>query len=180
MTTTLVAKEAVNSTIGTFFVCKMQWYMFLRPSSIVYSFGLCRWCCRGYQTCTEFGFYQTCEVGSDCFYTQGLDLLADEDGFCQVLYNISETQIQSNIDASNAFYGGRKPNATRILYPNGEVDPWKSQGVLESPGPELPVMLVKGASHHAWTHPSLPTDQATVVQARLDIKKQVAEWLKEE
>ncbi len=40
-----------------------------------------RWC-RGYQTCTEFGFYQTCEVGSKCFYTQGLDLLDVEDSFC--------------------------------------------------------------------------------------------------
>lgn len=25
----------------------------------------------GYQTCTEFAFYQTCEVGSNCFFTQG-------------------------------------------------------------------------------------------------------------
>lgn len=25
----------------------------------------------GYQTCTEFAFYQTCEVGSGCFFTQG-------------------------------------------------------------------------------------------------------------
>lgn len=94
-------------------------------------------------------------------------------------YGISEEQIQKNIDISNDFYGAGHPNATRILYPNGEVDPWKSQGILTSPGPELPVMLVKGASHHAWTHPSLPTDQATVVQARINIKKQVAAWLKE-
>jgi hypothetical protein len=25
----------------------------------------------GYQTCTEFAFYQTCEKGSACFFTQG-------------------------------------------------------------------------------------------------------------
>jgi hypothetical protein len=133
----------------------------------------------GYQTCTEFGFYQTCEIGSNCFYTQGVDLLSDNDKFCKTLYGISEEQIQKNINISNDFYGAGHPNATRILYPNGEVDPWKSQGILTSPGPDLPVMLVKGASHHAWTHPSLPTDQATVVQARIDIKKQVAAWLKE-
>ncbi len=140
----------------------------------------CCCCCRGYQTCTEFGFYQTCEVGSQCFYTQGLDLLADEDGFCDSVYGISEAEVQANIDASNAFYGADHPNATRILYPNGEVDPWKSQSILVAPSPELPVMLVAGASHHAWTHPSLPTDQPSVVQARLDIKKQLAAWLQEE
>jgi serine protease 16 len=95
-------------------------------------------------------------------------------------FGISEAEIQKNIDASNAFYGAGHPNATRILYPNGEVDPWKSQGILVSPGPDLPVMLVEGASHHAWTHPSLPSDQPSVVQARLDIKKQVAAWLQEQ
>jgi len=95
-------------------------------------------------------------------------------------HNISEAEIQANIDRSNEFYGGRNPNATRILYPNGEVDPWKSQGILKAPSADLPVMMVAGASHHAWTHPSLPTDQPSVVQARLDIKKQVKAWLEEE
>lgn len=42
-------------------------------------------------------------------------------------YGISENEIQANIDRSNAFYGADHPNATRILYPNGEVDPWKAQ-----------------------------------------------------
>ena len=42
----------------------------------------------GWQTCTEFGFYQTCEVGSRCFYTQGLNLLSDDDHFCMADYGI--------------------------------------------------------------------------------------------
>lgn len=34
-----------------------------------------------------------------------------------------------------------------------------------------------GASHHAWTHPVRPTDQATVVAARRAIVEQVDAWL---
>ncbi len=40
--------------------------------------------------------------------------------------------------------------------------------------------MVEGASHHFWTHPSLPTDQKSVVEARIVIRKQVLAWLEEE
>jgi len=132
----------------------------------------------GYQTCTEFGFYQTCEVGSKCFYTQGLVLLEDFTEDCKQ-YGITAGMIQKSIDATNADYGADHPNATRILYPNGDVDPWHGLSKLK-PSPGLPVLMVSGASHHAWTHPSEPTDQKSVVEARAAIRKQVSEWLAEE
>jgi len=133
----------------------------------------------GYQTCTEFGFYQTCELGSDCFYTQGLDLLSDEAAFCQSEFGIPVASVRKAIDATNAHYGAAHPAATRIMYPNGDVDPWHGLSILESPGPELPVLMVAGASHHAWTHPTLSSDQSTVVAARAAIRSQVSAWLAE-
>jgi hypothetical protein len=102
------------------------------------------------------------------------------------------------------------------LYPNGEVDPWHGLGVLTSPSKGIDVMMVGGASHHAWyvidvmavmgelatatatatalprvhltpagvahrrTHPSLPSDQPSVVAARLAIKQKVAEYLSQD
>lgn len=143
----------------------------------------------GYQTCNEFGFYQTCEVGSKCFYTQGLDTLEDNMAFCQTDYNISAAQVAANIAATNAFYGGLAPlgpglehNASRIYYPNGDVDPWHGLSILVQPASEVgvTVLMVSGASHHAWTHPTLPTDQASVIAARTTIKLQVALWLTED
>ena len=91
-------------------------------------------------------------------------------------------QVAANVAASNAAYGGDRPDrlspaATRILYPNGDVDPWHGLSVLKPPTPELPVLMVEGASHHAWTHPSRATDQPSVVAARAAIRKQVAAWL---
>ena len=133
----------------------------------------------GYQTCTEFGFYQTCDVGSNCFYTQGLNLLADMMSFCTSEFGIPQDAVAPAIAATNKWYGADHPNATRIFYPNGDVDPWHGLSKLTA-GPELPVLMVAGASHHAWTHPSAPTDQATVVAARETLREQVLAWLKEE
>jgi hypothetical protein len=131
----------------------------------------------GYQTCTEFGFYQTCEIGSKCFYAQGYVLVEDMASFCKTDYGIDIPKISANINATNKFYGGLAPAGSCILYPNGEVDPWHALSVLESPSAGIPVLMVPGASHHAWTHPSLPTDQPSVVEARTAIRSTVTGFL---
>jgi len=137
----------------------------------------------GYQTCTEFGFYQTCEVGTDCFFTQGLLVLPELDSFCEAYWGITPSMIQESIDETNQFYGAARPdlahNATRIFYVNGNVDPWSGLSILSPPAPTLPTLMVDGASHHAWTHPSAPSDQKSVVDARKAIHEQVAKWLAE-
>ena len=112
------------------------------------------------------------------------NLLPDDDSFCASDYGISPSQIQANIDKTNKYYGAGRPdlaqNASRILYVNGNVDPWSGLSILTSPSQGLPVLEVEGASHHAWTHPSTPSDQATVVAARKLIRAQVSKWLAEE
>lgn len=135
-----------------------------------------------YQTCSEWGFYQTCEVGTDCPYTQGLHTLSVDFDICKAAFGISEAQVRQNILNANVRYGGAGNfQASRILFPNGQVDPWKAGGVLASPAHsvEEPVLMVAGASHHFWTHPSLDTDSDAVNEARQIIWKQVTEWLTE-
>eukprot|EP00039_Didymoeca_costata_P018921 m.335520 g.335520 ORF g.335520 m.335520 type:complete len:495 (-) comp17619_c0_seq1:59-1543(-) len=131
----------------------------------------------GYQTCTEFGFYQTCEVGTQCFFTQGLISLESQMSFCGLEFSIPSSKVAQNINLTNDVYGGDKPAGTCLLYPNGEVDPWHSLSILKSPSPGIGVLMVAGASHHAWTHPSLPTDQDSVNQARETIRGNVSLFL---
>uniref|UniRef100_A0A7S2PMK7 Thymus-specific serine protease n=1 Tax=Zooxanthella nutricula TaxID=1333877 RepID=A0A7S2PMK7_9DINO len=132
-----------------------------------------------WQTCTEFGFYQTCEIGSKCFYTQGLATLADEVSLCQKLFGISAETVQANIAYSNAYYGSDEPEGNRVMYVNGEVDPWRANSINAPLSAALPALFVPGASHHAWTHPSSASDQESVVAARRNIREQVAAFLKE-
>mmetsp|Transcript_1312 Transcript_1312/g.4564 ORF Transcript_1312/g.4564 Transcript_1312/m.4564 type:complete len:511 (+) Transcript_1312:65-1597(+) len=133
-----------------------------------------------YQTCTEFAFYQTCEVGSKCMFTQGLVTLDGYLDSCQSSFGITAEEVAQNVAYTNEYYGGSEPAGTRVMWPNGEVDPWQALSVLVQPNREQPIMMVTGASHHAWTHPSAPTDSPELVQAREAIRKQVAEWLKED
>jgi len=105
-----------------------------------------------------------------------------QDAFCDSSWNITQADVAHAINATNAYYGGGRPDllgGSRILYPNGDVDPWHGLSILHAPSAELPTLYVSGASHHAWTHPSAPTDQPSVVAARAAIRKQVAAWLRE-
>lgn len=77
------------------------------------------------------------------------------------------------VSYTTEFYGSDRPGATRILFPNGQIDPWSALGVHHAPSRSEPTLSVAGASHHSWTHPSLPTDQPEVVEARRVIWYQV-------
>lgn len=134
-----------------------------------------------WQTCTEYGYYQTCEVDSSCPYAKGYVTLEDEMSMCQSLFNISAAQVSANIDFSNAIWGGGSPKPSRIYFPNGDVDPWSGLGVNPSPDDNTTekVLIVSGASHHAWTHPADTIVQQSVADAKLIIQNQVMAWLAE-
>jgi len=129
-----------------------------------------------WQTCAEFGFYQTCEVGSQCPFARGYVSVADEISICSQ-FGLTPSIVEDNVAFSNAVYGGARPQGSRILFPNGDVDPWTGLGVLKSPAPSEPVMLVVGASHHAWTHPADTIVQKSVADAKRAIQAQVKQWL---
>jgi len=101
---------------------------------------------------------------------------------CEAAFGLTSAQVTAAIDAANNRYGGAEHfMGSRILFPNGEIDPWSAGGVLAAPAnsvDEIP-LWVEGASHHFWTHPTLATDSAAVVAARQVIWNQVDAWLQQ-
>lgn len=143
------------------------------------------WTYWGYQTCTEFGFYQTCAVGSDCFYTQGLNSFQNPhhkpNDFCFERWGISTEDTVAKIASTNAHYHAKIANVTRIVWVNGDVDPWSGLGHKSPPGLEQPVIWpVSGASHCKWMHHERPGDQRSLVEARKQIWSHLAPWLRDE
>ena len=141
-----------------------------------------------YQTCTEFAFYQTCETGSKCMYSQGLDVehpIVSPSGeyqndFCASEYNISTEATKLFVRRSNEFYAPLVRQATRIIWPNGDVDPWHGLSHLTSPGKDQPTIFpVKGAHHCAWMSSEREYDQKSVKDARKEIFGIVRKWLAE-
>ena len=97
--------------------------------------------------------------------------------FCTTEFGIPAQKVKDNVAYTNAYYGGRTPAGTCLLYPNGEVDPWASQSILKAPSAGISTMMVDGASHHFWTHPTKATDQPSVIAARKAIRSYVHDML---
>ena len=182
-----------------------------------------------WQTCVEFGFYQTCDDSACPFFwnastsadffrirrpnendaaagsagSAGSAASAENsaansaasaasppplhvplDAFtrvCALVFGLDvRAVVHSAPSRANARYGGWAPGGTRILYPSGSVDPWRANSLTpdrEFNAEWAPATMVPGASHHAWTHPSRPGDQASVVKAREEIAAVVDAWV---
>ena len=132
-----------------------------------------------WQTCTEFGFYQTCEVDSECPYGKGHHNLSMDLEICARAFGVEMDSVWGSVEQSNEQYGGWSIDSSRILFVNGEVDPWSMLSVDLDHGrsAELPTIWVEGASHHFWTHQVLESDGKNIVQARKAIYGQMIEWL---
>lgn len=78
-----------------------------------------------WQTCTEFGFYQTCEEDSGCPYGKGYHTLQQDFQVCDVAFGISEEEVRESIEQTKEYYGANKllEGGSRILSVNGNVDP---------------------------------------------------------
>ena len=50
-----------------------------------------------YQTCTEWGFYQTCNVGTNCPYTQGLHTIDYDYYRCMQAFNVTKQEIKDQV-----------------------------------------------------------------------------------
>jgi serine protease 16 len=134
-----------------------------------------------WQTCTEYGFYMTCpdDDAWGCPYARGLHRVDTDLEICSVAFGLTPQQVTSWVGATNGLYGGANIQATRIMYPNGEIDPWRALGVVDAPNADAPTLMVKTSSHHYWTHPALDTDNAYIKDARVAIWDQVTAWLQE-
>jgi serine protease 16 len=156
-----------------------------------------------WQTCVEFGFYQTCSDARCPFYSAEVPENGSPDDAtplslafftkpCASVFGLDlEFEVFPAANRSNFKTGGITPGGSRIMYPSGSVDPWRANSFtpeLAGSVPHrteravkktLPALMVLGASHHAWTHPPLETDQESVVKARAAIASQVEKWLEE-
>lgn len=149
-----------------------------------------------YQTCTEFGFYQTCPHESDCPYAKGYHTVDRDLELCQKTFDIDPNDVPKSIQSTLEYYGGwnltpsleamgsipssgphlyGSQDEQRILFVNGDVDPWSELAMSKVQNPK--VRSVTGASHHFWTHKVQESDGEAVVEAREGIYETVSSWL---
>ncbi|XP_070172924.1 putative serine protease K12H4.7 isoform X2 [Littorina saxatilis] len=130
-----------------------------------------------YQTCTEFGYYQTSDFKSQPFgHKFPLDFFVKQ---CQDIYDpkFNADLIGRGINRTNTNYGGYGIKVTNVVFPNGSIDPWHALGVVKSLSPDATAIFIDGTAHCANMYPPSSTDPAPLVQARATITKLIGKWV---
>ncbi|XP_051846829.1 thymus-specific serine protease [Antechinus flavipes] len=130
-----------------------------------------------YQTCTEFGYYITCQDPS-CPFSRRSALSAQLQ-LCARVFGLSPASVAEAVARTNTYYGGQSPGATRVIFVNGDIDPWHVLGVLRAPRPSEPALLLRGTSHCSDMAPARPSDPPSLRLGRQKIARQLKVWLRE-
>lgn len=132
-----------------------------------------------YQTCTEFGYFQSSDLEDQPFGNHfSVDFFIKQ---CKDIYGdtFNLDLLKTAIKRTNIFYGGRNITLTRVMFINGSIDPWHALGITKSSLPDVPAILINGTAHCANMYPDSPDDPPQLRQARAMIENQIRDWLKE-
>ncbi|XP_074534899.1 thymus-specific serine protease [Halichoeres trimaculatus] len=129
-----------------------------------------------YQTCTEFGFYQSTDSPNQPF--AGFPLMFHVSQ-CADFYNVSAEQVAEAVAQTNEYYGSYNIRSSRIVFPNGSIDPWHALGITLDISPDLPAVFIKGTAHCANMYPARAADLPQLTLARDHVFYLLQQWLKE-
>ncbi|XP_078517213.1 thymus-specific serine protease-like [Lissotriton helveticus] len=129
-----------------------------------------------FQTCTEFGYYQTCEQKT-CPFSQLMTLKSQVD-LCSQVFGIAADTVEASVQFTNEYYGADHPKSSRIIFVNGNIDPWHALSVLKNQSHSELAIFINGTAHCANMGSARPMDPPSLKKAREEIALQVAEWLK--
>ncbi|XP_064612363.1 thymus-specific serine protease-like [Liolophura sinensis] len=137
--------------------------------------GLRQWL---YQTCTQFGYYQTCDTNTTCPFSRFMDLDSNT-VICEEIFEIPAAEVAKRVTFTNEFYGSNRPSGSRIIFVNGSIDPWHALSVLKNLADEEIAVFINGTSHCQNMGSNRPGDAAALRAARMEIDTIVGKWLEE-
>ncbi|XP_050433529.1 putative serine protease K12H4.7 [Adelges cooleyi] len=130
-----------------------------------------------YQTCTEFGFYQTSNQDEHVFGSKfPVNFFTD---MCAEVYGekFDADLLAKGVDRTNWMYGELNIKETRVVYVHGSVDPWHALGMTRTKTVKTAAIYIVGTAHCANMYPSATTDLPQLTKARATIKAFLTDWL---
>lgn len=132
-----------------------------------------------YQTCTEFGFYQTSDnttlmfgdkFPADFFVKQCSDIYGDK---------FDQSALMNAVDRTNIIYGALKPTTSNVLYVHGTIDPWHALGLTKTDSNQpQPTIFIEGTAHCANMYEPSDKDLPQLKRAREEIEKFIGALLR--
>lgn len=130
-----------------------------------------------YQTCTEYGYYQTTNSKKSIFGSMvPLSYFTD---FCIDLYGdyYDNNFLNTRVERTNTMYGGLRPDLRNVIFTNGDTDPWHALSILSALNEFSPSILIKGSSHCRDLYSDKDTDIQDLVLARAEVRKIIGNWI---
>ena len=141
--------------------------------------GLRQWT---WQTCAQFAYYQSCEPGTQCPFSYLMTLESSyaqcQDGFGN---EVTNQLNDAGVAFTNAYLGGQDIKGTRIIFVNGDVDPWHFLSVYNQTAidPAQPAVLIPGGSHCSQMGTPSDSDPPALIAAHAEINAFLAQFLAE-
>lgn len=130
-----------------------------------------------YQTCSNFGYYQTGNSDKQPFSKNFLiDMYLT---LCTGIYGdaVSPDKLRKAISDDNVLYGSLMPDTTNVVHVHGSTDPWHALGITQDVSNGVHGILIDGTSHCFDMYSDTPGDLPGLTEARKKIRSYVAEWL---
>jgi len=136
-----------------------------------------------WQTCQEFGYFQTTDNNKQPFTKGNLVPLSFYIQICNDVFNganFNNDTIYSNIDETNIRFGGNvlpPYGLQNVVFDNSVLDPWHTLSVQQTVNPSVPLFMFGDEGHCAAVSPSSPSDPASIVAVRHKISQVITDWL---
>jgi len=125
-----------------------------------------------YQTCSEFGYFQTTDSDNQPFGN-----LVPLSFYLQMCNDLGWNWIP-RVAETNINYGGNNPTGTTaIVFVNGSLDPWHSLSVTQNIGKDIQAILIEGTAHCADMFPARQQDPPGLAQAQEQISEMIGKFL---
>ncbi|KAL0882416.1 hypothetical protein ABMA27_000899 [Loxostege sticticalis] len=133
-----------------------------------------------YQTCTEYGFFQTAPRSGTVFdplWLLNVDFYVE---VCKRAFSekFDKEFVFAAADRVNEVYGGLNPRVNNTINIHGYIDPWRALGVYDRDiSQSSPTHTVPRASHCFDMQGWLTTDTIRMTRAQQAARRLVASWL---
>jgi hypothetical protein len=133
-----------------------------------------------YQTCNEFGYFQTTDSVNQPFHSWRWINLDFSRALCKAAFD--GWLVDPQVDWINTAFGGLSIAGSEILFPSGTIDPWHALGVTNYTQQLLPsaseqALYIEGTAHCNDLYAPASSDPASLTNARSVVAEKVAEWL---
>jgi len=131
-----------------------------------------------YQTCTEFGWYQSSGGPNHPFGSDILPLRYFE-YMCTDIFGpkFNLELLERGIADTNTYYGGLDIQVSNVAFVHGSIDPWHALGITATKNSGMEAIFIEGTAHCANMYPARKDDPVSLKAARKRIGQLIAKWL---